>query len=184
MKELVLDQLRSVAETLAILRTRVREAVAGEVSRAVAEAVAEVLSVTLRGPLTPARFIDRAARYGRYGVPPKASYGRPDWDDPEVSEWDDPALRDERTDGHNSANAPHAGSDAPAALVLALTAGRWWLLRRGSPWGAAGVGLLVGGALLAGGPVARTALGVLWAIDRLLAATDAVGDGARSLDRT
>jgi hypothetical protein len=36
---------------------------------------------------------------------------------------------------------------------------------------------------VAGGPVARTGLAVLLAVHRLLAATDALGDGAEALDR-
>jgi hypothetical protein len=44
--------------------------------------------------------------------------------------------------------------------------------------------LAAGATLLAGGPAARTALAVLLAVHRLLAATDALGDGAEALDRT
>ena len=66
---------------------------------------------------------------------------------------------------------------------MALTAGKWWLGRAGSPLGATALGVAVAGAVLAGGPVARAAVAVLWAAHRLLAATDALGDGAKALDR-
>jgi hypothetical protein len=64
-----------------------------------------------------------------------------------------------------------------------VAAGQWWLGRRGSTWQAAGVAVAAAAALAGGGPVARAALGVLWAAHRLRAATDALGDGARALGR-
>ena len=66
---------------------------------------------------------------------------------------------------------------------MAVAAGRWWLARKGSPWQAAGAGLAAGATVLAGGPAARTALAVLLAVQRLLSATDALGDAADALDR-
>ena len=68
-------------------------------------------------------------------------------------------------------------------MAVAWTAGKWWLGRAGSPLGAAAVGVAVAGAALAGGPAARAVLAVLWAAHRLLAATAALGDGAKALDR-
>jgi hypothetical protein len=179
MKELVTEQLRHLSHSLSLLQRRVREAVAGEVSRAVADAVAEVLDQTLRGP--------RALL--------KRPTQKPDWFDPyDPSEWPDLESRDWQKYMHPPHHQPErstsmtpsdaeGNSSMPAALALAMTTGRWWLTRRGSPWGAAGVGLLVGGAMLAGGPLVRTALGALWAIDRLLSTTEAIGDGAKLLIR-
>ena len=174
MKALALEQLQQLAATLTVLRGRVREAVAGEVGKAVAEAVSEVITAGLGG---------RLVRYAsRVSAPYRSSgYGRSDWEDPEAQYW---------AEGYSPCREPQEEDEPPAksptpeaALAVALTAGRWWLARHGSSWGAAGVGLAAGVALLTGGPLARTTLGALWAIQRLVAATDALGDGAKALDR-
>lgn len=183
MKDLVLEQLHHLAGTLTVLRGRVRDAVAGEVSKAVADSVAEVLTAALSGRFV--RLDHYAGRYDPFAGRRSGAYGRSDWDDPDADPW---------PGAYGTAQASSAGEDlggeavdpshrVPAALAMALTAGRWWLVRGRSPWGAAGVGLVVGGALLAGGPIARTVLGVLWTVQRLLAATDALGAGAKALDR-
>ena len=175
MTDLVLEQLRRLAGTLAVLHGRVREAVAGEVGRAVADAVADVLTASLGGRLAP------VSPYGGRS----ADYRRPDWDHPEDDDWGDGYARPGRP-GHPAERAVSGSgaTDVPgAALVVAAAAGRWWLDRRGSTWQAAGVALAAAAALLGGGPVARAAVGVLWAAHRLRAATDALGDGARALGR-
>lgn len=175
MTDMILDQLRHLAGTLTVLRSRVREAVAGEVGKAVADAVAEVLTAALGG---------RLVHFSRYAGTRSTSYGRSDWDEPDRHAWDEPQVSS-RFDHDEPGDEPaRAGLRSPeAALALAWTAGRWWLARRGSPLGAAGVGLAAGAALMAGGPLAQTSLAVLWAVHRLLAATDAIGDGAKALDR-
>jgi hypothetical protein len=177
---MVTDQLRHLAGTLADLQGRVRRAVAGEVGKAVADAVAEVLVAALGGQVAATAWTARPARYNPYA-------GRRDaWDDPDDPGWDPEYARLRRATAGSSADE-HPKSDgdpiAPAALALAVAAGRWWLARHGSPWGAAGAGLAAGAALVAGGPLARTALAVLLAVHRLLAATDALGEGAEALDR-
>jgi hypothetical protein len=153
------------------------------VAKAVAEAAAEVLTAALGGRLV--RLTRQAGRYDPYAGEGSGAYGRSDWDDPDADSWQGAygATRGSSADGGQDDRATDPGDRVPAALAMVLTAGRWWLVRRRSPWGAAGVGLAVGGALLAGGPVARSVLGVLWAVHRLVAATDALGDGARALDR-
>jgi hypothetical protein len=175
----IADQLRQLAGTLADLKGRVRRAVAGEVGKAVADAVAEVLAAALGGHVAATAWAGRPARYG-----PNA--GRRDaWDDPDDPGWDSNFVRlrrDRDESADDEAAAPNGESLAPAALAVAVAAGRWWLARRGSPWQAAGAGLAAGATLLAGGPMARTALAVLLAVHRLLAATDALGDSAEILD--
>ena len=173
----ITDQLRQVAGTLADLQGRVRRAVAGEVGKAVADAVAEALALALAGPApVPAR-PRRPAAYGPYAARPDA------WDDPGDPGWDsDFARLRPPADAGGPGPAP-TESLAPAALAVAVAAGRWWLAKKGSPWQAAGAGLAAGATLLAGGPMARTALAVLLAVHRLLAATDALGDSAEVLDR-
>jgi hypothetical protein len=178
--ELVTDQLRHLAGTLAVLQGRVRRAVAGEVGKAVADAVAEVMVAALGGQVAATAWAARPTQYDPYS-------GRRDaWDDPDDPGWDPEYARLRRAPAGSSADERETSDSdpiAPAALAVAVAAGRWWLARHGSPWGAAGAGLAAGAALVAGGPVARTALAVLVAVHRLLAATDALGDGAEALDR-
>ena len=187
MTEVVTEQLRRLAGTLADLQGRVRQAVAGEVGRAVAEAVDEVVVAALAGQLAarPA-WAGATARYDPYGPGRSSGYAADDWDDPDARGRDPARARPRRTpaaptaDGRGPAAADPVG---PAALAVGVAAGRWWLARRGSPWGAAGAGLAAGAALVAGGPAARAALAVLLAVHRLLAATEALADGAEALDR-
>lgn len=173
MTEIILEQLRQLAGTLHMLRGRVREAVAGEVGKAVSESVAEVLTATLGG---------RLVRFTRYPTGRNASYGRSDWDESDGYGWHESggsarAFNKDEDDSNDSGPSPEA------ALALACAIGRWWLGRKGSTWGAAGMALVTGVAFLTGGPIARTSLAVLWAVHRLVAATDALGDGAKALDR-
>ena len=171
--------MRHLGGTLGELRVRVRAAVAGEVGRAVAEAVREVVgSALLPGPAGP-RARARpypGAGYGRYDA-----HGRDTWDDDD----EDRRWAGGRTVSDEVEGGPPVTDPPPAATVLAvaLTAGKWWLGRAGSPLGATALGVAVAGAVLTGGPVARAAVAVLWAANRLLAATDALGDGAKALDR-
>ena len=184
MSSVVTEQLRHLAGTLADLKGRVRQAVAGEVGRAVAEAVGEVLVAALGGQLAAPKWTGRPGRYDPYA---DRGYGPDGWDDPDSPGWDPGFARLRRqpaADPEDGESCPAADESlAPAALAVAVAAGRWWLARRGSPWQAAGAGLAAGATLLAGGPLARTALAVLLAVHRLLAATDALGDGAEALDK-
>ena len=184
MSNVVTEQLRHLAGTLADLQNRVRQAVAGEVGRAVAEAVGEVLAAALGGTVPTMPAWARAGSANRYGRP-KDGYGPTDWDDPDDPGWD-PDFARLRAANRSEADDDPGTTDAlvvPAALAVAVAAGRWWLARRGgSPLGAAGAGLAAGTALLAGGPAARSALAVLLAVHRLLSAADALGEGARAVD--
>ena len=83
-----------------------------------------------------------------------------------------------------TATAAIASDRVPAALAMALTAGRWWLVQHARPGEPPESGWPWAERLLAGGPVAQTVLGVLWAVHRLLVATDALGDSAKALDRS
>ena len=178
--DIIHEQLRGLASALTVLHERVRTAVAGEISRAVAEAVGEVLALALGR---------RQSSASRARSPDP--HGRDGWDDP-----DDWYRADGRRWAQHDAHAKSDDQDRPnnsfglsldpktmAALVLAVTAGRWWRSRYGTTWGAFGIGMAVIGTAFGGGPLAQAALGVLWAVHRLLAATDALGDGARTLGR-
>ena len=176
MTNVVLEQLRHLGGTLGELRVRVRAAIAGEVGRAVADAVREVVGLALAG-LGPVRAPARPTGYDRYDA-----YGRDTWDD------DDPPRRwaasgYDRPEPGDAEPGPAGAPPISTVVTVALTAGKWWLGRAGSPLGATALGVAVAGAVLAGGPVARAAVAALWAAHRLLAATDALGDGAKALDR-
>jgi hypothetical protein len=180
---MVTEQLRQLAGSLADLQCRVRRAVAGEVGRAVAEAIGEVLVAVLGGHLaTMPRRVGRTTDYDPHAAT------RDEWGDPDSAGWD-PSFEHLNRPAHSApADFPETNASiddpiGPAALAVSVAAGRWWLARRGSPWGAAGAGLAAGATLLAGGPMARTALAVLMAVQRLLAATDALKEGAEALDR-
>jgi hypothetical protein len=174
MKELILDQLHSLSGTFRVLHGRVRQAVAGEVGKAVSEAVGEVLTTVLGGGLV------RVPRF----TPRPSAYGRTEWNGTDARRWDEEyAYQDIDREPDDEEDSERGGVSAEAALALAWSAGRWWFGRRGSSWSAAGVGLAAGLALMTGGPVTKTTLGLLWAVSRLLKATDALGDGAKALDR-
>ena len=186
MTNVVTEQLRHLASSLADLQGRVRRAVAGEVGRAVAEAVGEVLVAALGGPLPAVPTWARAEATDPYGRRP-GGYGPDEWDDPDDPGWDPEYARLRRrvVEPAGPADTPAGDPDpvGPAALAVAVAAGRWWLARRHSPWQAAGAGLAAGAAVWAGGPLAKTAVAVLLAVHRLLAATDALGEGADAVDR-
>jgi hypothetical protein len=123
------------------------------------------------------RFIRLAGDRSAYATSQSRSYAGADWDDDDNQYWQEmPEKEPDQPEGALKTNVP-------AALAMALTAGRWWLLRGRSPLSAAGLGLAVGGALLAGGPIAHTLLGIVWAAHRLMAVSDALGDSACSVDR-
>ena len=81
-------------------------------------------------------------------------------------------------DGKEWSDGVIPGSSPTAAVFVT----RWWLLRRGTLWAAAGLGLGVGLLGVIGGPLARTAVAVLAATADVLTATDALGDGAARLE--
>ncbi len=205
--------LQRLAGALADLRARVRAALAGEVARAVAEAVREVVDATLRGgPHAPVPEDVRPDR-SRRADPGRRPWDDPDpdpWDD--RPGWGAADPGDERGYngphvGEGGADEPYVGSlpelygradpatraadpavtaaapKVPAAVTAGVTAGRWWLRRRGSLVEAVGVGVAVALAVLAGGPVALAGAAVVTAAADLTAATDALGAGAARLDQ-
>ncbi len=193
MATLVTAPLRRLAGAMADLRDRVREALAGEMARAVADAVREVVATALRGGTTTAPLpvdVRPARARGHWADPdPDPWEDRPDWARDDVDE------DDERGRAAYGAPFPEAGPDtdlrapvppggtpaAPAAVAAGVSAGRWWLRRRGSVVEAVGVGVLVTLAVLAGGPVALAGAAVVTAAADLSAVTDALGAGAARL---
>lgn len=180
MTGIVSAQLRGLAGTLAGLKERVRAAVAGELGRAVGEAVRQVVQAVAADRLEPP-------------APPRPSRWDDDRDD--TDGWDRPGDPWRRDDGHGDEDdgfraparprapgaAPPAGATVPA--VAGALVARWWVSRRGTPLSAAGLGLGVTllGAL--GGPLARAAVAVLAAAAEVLTAADALGAAGARLAR-
>ena len=192
MSALIRVPLRRLALAMADLRDRVREALAGEIARAVADAVRDVVEAVLQGG-APSK-----------DVPPPVSapsHAVDGWSDPDLDPWDDapeewreeqergpsPPIpeRSTMTTPESLANAEmiYRPAIAPAAVAAGLSAGRWWLRRRGSLLEAIGVGVLVAVTVLVGGPMARTGAVVVSAAADLSAATDALGKGADRLNQ-
>ena len=178
--------LRRLSRALFDLRDRVREALAGEVARAVGEAVNEIVAVVLRGGPPPVTTPPRDENYP----------GRSHWADAEADPWGDhqPSWPDDRyatdfdrdLDDVEHPDPPASIPRTPAglgAVAAGLSAGRWWLGRRGSVAEAVGVGLIVGLAVLVGGPLARAGAAIVSAAADVSAATDALGTGAARLNQ-
>jgi hypothetical protein len=177
-------QLAGLAETLAGLREKVRAAVAGELGRAVGDAVRQVVqAVVADGAEPPPAPRSTASRWDDEGADDRDGWGRPR--DP----WhhrDDEDDYGRRTPTRDEPPPDGPPADASARVSTAVAAGvfvtRWWLLRRGTLLAAAGLGLGVGLLGVAGGPLARAAVAVLAATAEVLTATDALGDGAARLE--
>ena len=67
-------------------------------------------------------------------------------------------------------------------LALAMKAAGWYLQRRGSWLGALGLGLLVGGVALVGGPLALAGLGLVEAASEAIALNHLLFLGAGTLN--
>ena len=183
--------LRRLSRALLDLRDRVREALAGEVARAVGEAVNEIVAVVLRGgppPATPSpRNEDHSGRSHWADAEADADpWGdhQPSWPDDRYADDFDREPDDVETPPVEHPDPPASIPRTPAglgAVAAGLSAGRWWLGRRGSVAEAVGVGLIVGLAVLAGGPLARAGAAIVSAAADVSAATDALGTGAARL---
>ena len=179
--------LRRLSRALLDLRDRVREALAGEVARAVGAAVNEIVAAVLRGNPPPAaappRGDDDPGRNHWADADPWGD-SSPPWPDDRYAADFDPAPDDVETPPVNDDEVPGAKPRAPAglgAVAAGLSAGRWWLGRRGSALEALGVGVIVALAVLAGGPLARAGAAVVSAAADVSAATDALGTSATRL---
>jgi len=177
---LVRRQLADLAAFVAALKERVRVAVAGELSRAVGDAVKEVVGAVLAGRvLAPPRPGPRGSWAGRDDR--DDGWGRPR--DPWADDRDDDDYDPDREEDDDRAAGPPPGARVTAAVAAGAAVARWWAGRAGGGvLAAAGVGLGVGLLGLLGGTLARTAAADLAAAADLLAAADALGDGAARLD--
>jgi hypothetical protein len=157
----LLKRLHRLSETLGELKERVREAVAGELSRVVASTVQDVVHAFLRGqpPSPPPR-----------ETPPE----RPHWrdDDPWADEADrieDPPEPRDEPDIEDETPAPPAAERWQRALELGTTVLRWWLAGRWKPFVGFGVAGLAGAAAWWGGPVVHAGTSVILSAAELIA---------------
>ena len=178
-------QLNGLAETLAGLRERVRAAVAGELGRAVGDAVRQVVQAVVADRAEPPRPRTPASRWDDDDEDDRGGWGRPrdPWHDRRDEDEGDYSPRTRTRHEPTPDEPPAAGASVSAAVAAGVFVTRWWLLRRGTLLAAAGLGLGVGLLGVAGGPLARAAVAVLAATAEVLTATDALGDGADRLDQ-
>ncbi len=184
-------QLTGLAGTMAQLKERVRIAVAGELGRAVGDAVRQVVQAVVAGNTEPPPAPRPAAsRWDDEDEDDRDGWGRPrdPWGETESNRDEDDYERGRG--GYRAAptrhETPTAGppgvsTNVTAAVAAGVYVARWWLVRRGTLLAAAGLGLGVGLLGVIGGPLARTAVAVLAATADVLTATDALGDGAARL---
>jgi hypothetical protein len=161
----LLSAARRLTDTLGELKARVREAIAGETGRAVAEAVRAAVAHALAGDSPD----DDDSR--RHRSPPDP------WDDPPADRWADPgewADADDDTPPPSLPGPGLSGSDRTRLAVAAgLAAGRW-VLSRGPLPAAIVVGGLVALAVLFGGPATHAAAAALAAAADLSAVSRAL----------
>ena len=153
----VVGRLRRLADALAELKDRVRDAVAVELSRVVANAVQEVVHSFVRGqPEPPPR-----------DVPPE----RPAWqdDDPWADEAGDEPVRQE-FEPEEVVSPPVEQNDRwQRAFALGSTVLRWWPTGRWKPLVGLGVAGLAGAAAWWGGPAVHAGTNVVLAAAELIA---------------
>jgi hypothetical protein len=186
------SQLTGLGRTIADLRERVRVAVAGELGRAVAGAVQQIVQAVVAGRPDPPRPEPTPAyrRPDRWGDEDEDDrWGRPrdPWADDPDDDFDRDRDRVEPRPAHerhepSPGNEPPADPGVTAAVAAGVYTARWWLARKGTWVAAVGLGLGVGLLGVLGGPVARTAVAVLAATADILSATHALGTGAARLD--
>jgi hypothetical protein len=187
-------QLTGLGRTIADLRERVRVAVAGELGRAVAGAVQQVVQAVVAGRSDPRQpepppAYRRSDRWGDEDEHDRWDRPRDPWADDPDEEYGRDRDRDRMgrrstPDRHepSPADRPEPDPGVTAAVAAGVFAARWWLVRRGTLLAAVGLGLGIGLLGVLGGPIARTAVATLAATADILSATDALGGGAARLD--
>jgi hypothetical protein len=157
-KQQIVGKLNELASTLETLKVRVREAMAGEMAKAVGEAVREVLIVVL---------CEKFAETTRSYPPSRNARWRGEHED---DEWED--------DYHHSGWKEVANTAVPqvstaAALAVGVHVGRWLFRRQGSMPLSLGLGALTTLLGLSGGIATRSLLSVFTAgVDLMTADTE------------
>ena len=175
------EQLNRLADVLTNLKDRVRLAVASELARAVSGAVQEVIQAVVSG-----RHDHEETSFTR----PRS---RTAWDDDDDNGWGRTADRwpDDRSDDDDFTHAnrhdevtsqPTNPGTITTAVAASVSVARWWLLRHGTLYSAAWLGLGVGILGVLGGPLMQTVIGLLAATAEVLTVTESLGDGAARLE--
>jgi hypothetical protein len=162
------DRVRRLTATLSNLRDRVREAVAGEMGRAVGDAVRDLLTAVLHGrepiPPTPPRYHPASSPVDEYGP-------EDPWDDEE--DWHEPPRTRTRLDEPEPPNAEPATASSPRRWATAVTVGfalaRWFVARRLPTLPALAVGIVTTAVILSSGSLVQTSLATLEIARDLLA---------------
>ena len=143
------DRLIHLTETLHQLKDRVREAVATEMGRVVADAVRDVLTAALR------------VRADEPSHPrPDRRYRADEWSEDDPDFWDDDRP-DPDPSPRRTPSPPAPASPWAAALSVGVLVTKWLWGHRVPLGPCVGVGALATAATLHGGPVLRASLAAL-----------------------
>jgi hypothetical protein len=151
----IAKKMTQLADTLETLKVRVREAMAGEMAKAVSEAVREVLVAVLCEQFTTAATnFYRQAEHGEYD--------RDSWEE------------DYPRRGFKDVVSPAVPAiPTAAAVAVGVHIGRWWFRRQGSLPVSLGLGALATVFGLSGGVTTRSILAALSSgVDLMTADTD------------
>lgn len=161
MSQLLSAAARRLTETLAELKSRVREAIAGETGKAVGEVVRQAVALALTDGVTDT-------------IPNRYRVSSDPWDDPDVDRWANhwADAEDDPPPAIPDANLS-AADRTRLAVVAGIAAGRW-VLARGSLPVALAVGGLVALAVLFGGAATHAAAAALTAAADLSAVSRAL----------
>ena len=158
------DRLVRLTQTLGVLKERVREAVATEMGRVVADAVRDVLTAALRHRPVETGEPDRPRDYRRAESDP--------WADDEPDPWEPKRSaypeRDERTyrsqPEETITPAPRTGW--AKAVSVGMSVVKWLHARRLPLWPCVGFGALVGAVSVSSGRLVRAIVAaVVTAVD-------------------
>ena len=166
MSRLIRDKLTGLTVNLIDLKQRVRHAVTNEVSRAVSDAIHEVVQGLLD---------DRGSTRQLLRIEPPPHDHKQQWH-PELDEYEEPPM--------NLVSLPGqvAAVSAGTAIGAGVAVARWWLTRNGSRHMATGLGLGVGLLAIVGGPTVRAALTVLATVSETLGTPDSLLEIAHQSD--
>ncbi len=186
MTNLVTDKLRDLAAVIADLKDRVRIALAGELARAIADAVRDVVQTVLQRESVSAR--DRSRPSYSYPTADRWSDPRDPWAE-EREGWEDPSDPRQFSSDESATGYRPQGETARVSRFLgptgsvAVRVARWWADRTGKFTGAFGLGFAVVFAGAYGGPAIQAVLAALAAATDLLAVPELLAAGADRLGR-
>jgi hypothetical protein len=153
------DRLVRLAETFHQLKERVRDAVATEMGKVVADTVREWITTALQGRV-PTRFRPPETE----DASPRYSNG---WDDDDHWAEEEPHYE---APAHDAPPEPKVSSWA-AALSLGFIAAKWLIARRLPFAPSVGAGVLLGAFALVGGPLVQASLAAASAAGDLITIT-------------